>query len=64
VPSGKSKQNNESIKVCIRVRPLLHHEQMMEEIVYYPDANEEQLQAIRIADGQHYVESQYDRVFN
>jgi hypothetical protein len=34
-----SKQNvNESIKVCIRVRPLLPHELHKEEIVYYPES--------------------------
>ena len=37
---------------------------MKEEIVYYPDSSDPNLQAIRIADGQHYIESQYDRVFN
>ena len=31
-------QTNESIKVCIRVRPLLPHEQLKDEIVYYPDS--------------------------
>lgn len=59
-----SKQTNESIKVCIRVRPLLPHEGAREEIVYYPDNASGSLQSIRIADGQHYIDSQYDRVFN
>ena len=37
----KSKANaNESIKVCIRVRPLLPNELMMDEIVYYPEKTE------------------------
>ena len=35
---GQNKQKNESIKVCIRVRPLLQHELMCDEIVYYPDS--------------------------
>ena len=37
---------------------------MKEEIVYYPESNELNLQALRIADGQHLIESKYDRVFN
>lgn len=40
----KSKQSNESIKVCIRVRPLLPHELMKEEIVYYPEGKDPSLQ--------------------
>ena len=36
----KSKQTNEAIKVCIRVRPLLQHELMADEVVYYPDSND------------------------
>ena len=40
----KSKQSNESIKVCIRVRPLLQHELMKEEIIYYPESKDPSLQ--------------------
>lgn len=47
----KKSSGNEAIKVCIRVRPLLPHEVMKEEIVYYPDSSDPNLQAIRIADG-------------
>ena len=59
----KSKQTNEAIKVCVRVRPLLEAEKLAEEVAYFPDSNDPQLQAIRLADGQHYIESQFDRVF-
>lgn len=59
----KSKQTNEAIKVCVRVRPLLEAEKFAEEVAYYPDSNDPQLEAIRLADGQHYIESQFDRVF-
>jgi hypothetical protein len=59
----KSKQTNEAIKVCIRVRPLLQHELTADEVVYFPDSNDPQLQAIRLADGQHYIDSSFDRVF-
>ena len=41
--SKKSKQTNEAIKVCIRVRPLLNHERMADEVVYYPDSNDASL---------------------
>ena len=37
---------------------------MKEEIVYYPESNDYNLEAIRIADGQHLIESKYDKVFN
>ena len=47
----KSKQTNESIKVCIRVRPLLKNELHKEEIVYYPESKIPSLQSIRLADG-------------
>lgn len=58
-----SMQKNESIKVCIRVRPLLQHEFGKEEIIYYPDNEGSGLVTIRVADGQHYIESHYDQVF-
>ena len=35
-----------------------------DEIVYYPDPSDPNLEAIRLADGQHYIESQFDKVFN
>ena len=35
-----------------------------EEIVYYPNSKDPSLQSIRIADGQHMIESQFDRVFD
>ena len=35
--SKSKKQGNEAVKVCVRVRPLLPHERMKDEIVYYPD---------------------------
>ena len=37
---------------------------MKEEIVYYPESNDFNLETIRIADGQHLIESKYDKVFN
>jgi len=37
---------------------------MAEEIVFYPESNDPSLMGIRIADGQHMIESQYDKVFN
>ena len=40
---AQNKQSNECIKVCIRVRPLLQHELMNEEIVYYPESNDPSL---------------------
>ena len=43
VPTNKSKQTNESIKVCIRVRPLLQNELHKEEIVYYPNSKDPSL---------------------
>ena len=39
----KSKQVNESIKVCIRVRPLLPYELNKDEIVYYPETKDPSL---------------------
>lgn len=58
IPTKKSAQTNESIKVCIRVRPLLQHERLQDEAVFYPDTPaDSSLQAIRLADGQHYIES-------
>ena len=44
ITTNKSKQTNESIKVCIRVRPLLQNELHKDEIVYYPEGNDPSLQ--------------------
>jgi hypothetical protein len=65
VPVGKKRQiGNEAVRVCVRVRPLLSHEFSKEEIIYYPKLDQGNLEGIRIADGQHLVESSFDRVFN
>lgn len=40
IQTGKNKQTNESIKVCIRVRPLLQNELHKEEIIYYPESKD------------------------
>jgi hypothetical protein len=58
-----SQQKNESIKVCIRVRPLLPHELGREEGICYPEHENPDLMTVRVADGQHYIESHYDKVF-
>jgi hypothetical protein len=60
--SHRSSTNNK-IRVCVRVRPLLRHEKMKDEVIYYP-ASEGELMGIRVADGQHLVESKYDKVYN
>ena len=65
---------NESIRVAVRVRPLLPHELHRQEVVYYPPKSDQQplevlntfhliFKGIKVADGQHLVESMYDRVF-
>ena len=41
----------------MRVRPLLPNEIGKEEIIYYPDSKDPSLESIRIADGQHLIES-------
>lgn len=60
----QNQQKNECIKVCIRVRPLLRTETGRDELVYYPECADPNLMTIRIADGQHLVESHYDKVFD
>ena len=60
----QNQQKNESIKVCIRVRPLLPTEVGRNEIIYYPESSDPSLMTLRIADGQHLVESHYDKVFD
>ena len=58
-------RNNECIKVCVRVRPLLPREMAKEEVVYFPSAPQgERLEGIKIADGQHMIESKYDKVYS
>ena len=59
-----SKATSSKIKVCIRVRPLLPHELHKDEVVYYPVNEEGGLEGIKIADGQHLVESKFDKVFS
>mgnify|MGYP006906903298 CR=1 FL=1 len=43
IQTNKSKQTNEVIKVCIRVRPLLRNELHLDEIVYYPESEDPSL---------------------
>jgi hypothetical protein len=43
IPAKKSSQTNEAIKVCIRVRPLLARDKFSDEIVYYPETQDQQL---------------------
>ena len=54
----------ECIKVCVRVRPLLPREMAKEEVVYYPSNNTDNLEGIKVADGQHLIESKYDKVYS
>ena len=64
----------EAIRVAIRVRPLLPHEAYKDEVIYYPGFEEgplevrinlmkEAISQLKVANGQHMVESKYDRVF-
>ena len=55
-------KQRECIKVCIRVRPVLSHERAKDEVVYFPASNH--LEAIKVADGQHLIESKYDKVYS
>ena len=60
-----TRANNECIKVCVRVRPVLGHERAKDEVVYYPaSADADGLEGIKVADGQHLIESKYDKVFS
>lgn len=64
-PAPKSTKNSECIKVCVRVRPLLPKEMTREEVVYYPSQTSgDGLEGIKIADGQHMIESKYDKVYS
>ena len=54
---------SECIKVCIRVRPVLPHERTRDEVIYFPTTNDV-LEGIKVADGQHLIESKYDKVFS
>lgn len=64
----------ENIRVAVRVRPLLPQEAHRDEVIYYPNFEEGPLsvsdfdnhpliQSIKVADGQHMIESKYDMVF-
>ena len=57
-------RNSECIKVCVRVRPLLPREMAKDEVVYFPSSNTGGLEGIKIADGQHMIESKYDKVYS
>ena len=58
-------RNSECIKVCVRVRPLLPREMAKDEVVYYPQQNgNDNLEGIKVADGQHLIESKYDKVYS
>ena len=43
---------------------MLPHERSRDEVVYYPSSTAEGLEGIKVADGQHLIESMYDRVFS
>lgn len=71
---NKTMKSKESIRVCVRVRPVLPHERSRGEVIYYPiqSGNEDlevsseqfiEFQAIKVADGQNLIESKYDKVF-
>ena len=66
---GSTARNSECIKVCVRVRPLLPHEMAKDEVVYYPTqggghSSNDHLEGIKVADGQHMIESKYDKVYS
>lgn len=62
---GATARNSECIKVCVRVRPVLPREMAKEEVVYFPTQTaKDHLEGIKIADGQHMVESKYDKVYS
>lgn len=45
------------------MRPLLPHELHKDEVIYYPQSDGP-LEGIKVADGQHLVETKFDKVFN
>ena len=64
---GATARNSECIKVCVRVRPLLPREMAKDEVVYFPSQNtnsNDNLEGIKVADGQHMIESKYDKVYS
>lgn len=63
---GSTARNSECIKVCVRVRPLLPREMAKDEVVYYPTQgpSNDGLEGIKVADGQHMIESKYDKVYS
>ena len=54
---GQTTRGSECIKVCVRVRPLLPREYGKDEVVYFPSEVQPNLEGIKIADGQHLIES-------
>ena len=62
---GAAAKGAECIKVCVRVRPVLPHERAKDEVVYFPQNNDNDgLEGVKVADGQHLIESKYDKVFS
>ena len=58
-------RNSECIKVCVRVRPLLPREFAKDEVIYFPTSSGvDNLEGIKVADGQHMIESKYDKVYS
>ena len=47
----------------MRVRPMLQRELGRDEVVYFPSDNTSRLEGIKVADGQHLIESKYDKVY-
>ena len=43
---------------------MLPHERSKDEVIYFPNSSNGQLEAIKVADGQHLIESMYDKVFS
>ena len=43
---------------------MLPHERSRDEVVYFPSSNKGELEGIKVADGQHLIESMYDKVFS
>ena len=60
---SKIGDGSECIKVCVRVRPLLPRELGRDEVIYFPSETSSKLEGIKVADGQHLIESKYDKVY-
>ena len=43
---------------------MLPRERSRDEVVYFPSSTSGNLEGIKVADGQHLIESHYDRVFS